>query len=155
MTKTILGALLVSLLCISSGKAHAEAQYAHLYADPDAQTAFMKEKIRITFQKYGERVVRQAIRVASCETSGVPNGHILQWDAKGNLLPNKKGGQARASFQVMSRLHKPDFDRKGLKIEVLADYLVFVEYLFNRNKNSFQDWYPSKHCWRNVQVAQK
>ncbi|MFT5849445.1 MAG: hypothetical protein ACI9H6_000253 [Patiriisocius sp.] len=146
MIKTILGIVLACSIATIAGKAQAEAQYAHLFNDPVAQTEFMKGQIRRTFQKYGEAVVQRAIRVAACESSGTPNGHILHWDAAGNLLPNREGGQARASFQVMSVLHRPDLDRRGLSINVLADYMEFVEYLYKRN-GSFQDWYPSEYCW--------
>jgi hypothetical protein len=130
----------------TTGHASIGDAYRHLYTDPSAQTEFMKNLITETFEDQGPAVVARAIAVAACESSGTSTGDIVHWDSEGNLLPNNEGGQARASFQVMSELHRPDYESRDIDLDNVYQYMRFVRHLYNRN-GGFKDWYPSKHCW--------
>lgn len=145
----ILSAVLCGII-LSTQIATAEVRHHDLYRDAALQSDYLKEKIRERFPEPG--VAEVMIAIAACEASGNPRGLLIHWEPNGRLLPNSAGGQARGTFQVMSRLHAPDMARRGLDINNLDDYLTFVRYLYDRN-NGYRDWRPSRHCWRSVQIA--
>lgn len=148
--------ILFATLCavvFSTQNAAADAQqYADLYSDSQAQSDFLKKKIHEYFSEEG--VAEVMIAIAACEASNNPRGLLIHWQPDGSLFPNSAGGQARGTFQVMSRQHAPEMKQRGLDINNLDDYLTFVRYLYDRN-NGFNDWYPSRHCWKKIRLAQK
>ena len=143
--------LLVALSLYASISAAEEESQTELYSQPEEQSAFLEAKIREYFPD--ENTARVMIAIARCESSGSRSGPIQHWTTNGDLLPNDQGGQARGMFQVMSKLHAQDMQRRNLDIQNLDDYMTFVRYLYDRN-NGFHDWYPSKSCWQSVQLAQ-
>tara|TARA_B100000745_G_C20144809_1_gene392554 strand:+ start:397 stop:813 length:417 start_codon:yes stop_codon:yes gene_type:complete len=136
---------------LSTQIAIADIQHATLYNNAATQSAFLEDKIREYFPD--ETVAEVMIAIAACEASGNPRGLLIHWQADGSLLPNNQGGQARGMFQVMSRLHAPDMQQRGLDINNIDDYMTFVRYLHDRN-SGYNDWYPSRGCWNPVRLAQ-
>lgn len=77
--------------------------------------------------------------IAKCESG-------LVHKVKGKLLPNKDGGTASGSFQVLMRIHKSEMIKMGLNPLNDDDYMTYVKHLYQTQ--GLSPWAESKKCWR-------
>lgn len=107
----------------------AVGDYSHLYENPQEQRAFIEAKI---YQYFPEPGIAQAmIAIANCESTG-----LVHWLPDGTLRPNipKKGEEpssARGFLQILFNLHRPDYERLGLDVSDIDDYMRFARHLFD------------------------
>lgn len=140
---TRLGKVLGAILLFVSSAAHADetVDYEALYANPEAQAAFIKEKIKEHFP----RDYPVMIAIANCESTG-----LIHWRADGSLLPNSEGASSAAGvFQVTLDGHSKSIARHGLDMKEVDEYMTFVKLLV-RGRPNYADWNASKDCWAPV-----
>lgn len=143
--------LLLSSFVLFPVTTAAENAPADVLSNTETQTSYLREVIIDHFPD--PSVAAIMIAIAACESNGEPDGNIIHWTSSGALLPNKEGSSARGMFQVLMGLHRPEMEARGLTPEHLDEYMQYVQYLYERN-NGFHDWYESRSCWGNVQLAQ-
>ncbi len=116
--------------------------YQALYTNPEAQAAFITNKIKEHFPK----TYPTMIAIASCESHR--NGLLVHWEPDGSLRPNETGASSAAgSFQVTLYGHRKEIERLGLDMNNIDDYLSFVKHLVDGRKGRLTDWNASRDCW--------
>lgn len=107
------------------GMLHANVStYEHLYDDPQAQAAFIRLKIR---EYFPADVAEAMIAVANCESTG-----LIHWLPDGSLRPHNTGASsARGVLQILFNLHKPDYQRMGLNMYDIDDYMRYARHLYD------------------------
>jgi hypothetical protein len=129
-----------AILLFVSSAAHADepVDYEALYANPTAQAAFIKEKIKEHFP----RDYPVMIAIASCESTG-----LIHWTEEGSLLPQSEGKSSAAGvFQVLLNGHEDAIAKHRLDMHDVDDYLTFVKILVDGRPN-YADWNASRDCW--------
>ncbi len=133
----ILTAVVCSIV-LSTSAAYAKNSYQHLYNNPAAQAAFIKRKIR---EHFPPEAAEAMIKVANCESTG-----LIHWLPDGSLKKNipKKGEKptsARGVLQVLFKLHKPDYERMGLNMHNIDDYMRYARHLYDTQgpKNAWEE----------------
>lgn len=137
---TRLATAMGAFMLFVSSAAHADepVDYEALYANPTAQAAFIKEKIKEHFpQDYPVMIA-----IASCESTG-----LVHWTADGSLLPQSEGKSSAAGvFQVTLKGHAKSIAKHGLNMEDIDEYMKFVKVLRDGQPN-YADWNSSRDCW--------
>lgn len=139
---TRLAYALVAFMLLVSSAAHAnqsKVDYEALYANPEAQAAFIRAKIR----EYFPRDYHTMIAIANCESTG-----LIHWKPDGSLLPHHQGASSSAGvFQVLLYGHRHAIAKHGLDMNNIDDYLTFVKMLRD-GRPDYGDWNASRKCWQ-------
>jgi hypothetical protein len=80
------------------------------------------------------------VYVANCESTG-----LVHRSTDGRLRPNLEGGSARGVFQVLMRVHRAEFERRGLNPNRDDDYFQYVRFLYDTY--GLKPWAASRSCW--------
>ena len=106
----------------------------------DESEMTQREFIEAKIIEYFPNNTREMLAIASCESRG-----FVHREADGRLIKNPKSS-ASGVFQVLLYTHRPDYERMGLDMQNIDDYMRFVQHL--RRTQGRSPWFPSQDCWR-------
>lgn len=117
---------------ISSALPQTHISMEHLYANQEEQAEFIIKKIREYFPN--PREARIMLTIAKCESTG-----LIHWLPDGSLRPNSAGESSAAGvFQVLLKKHREMYEKIGLDMHDIDDYMKFVVYL--KKTQGFSAW---------------